>query len=533
MKRRSFLARTSSAAAGLAVAPLSMVKAASTRDPLVVDTSTGKLRGMTDKGTDAFLGIPYGASTAGAARFLPPSQPQPWSGVRDAIAYGNRAPQAPMPANLPAEVTQLYRFASGPTSEDCLVLNVWTPSGNRNTKLPVMFWCHGGGYATGSGQEPDYNGANLARDHDVVVVTVNHRLSAMGYLYLGDLLGGPYETGNPGMADLILALEWVRTNIAGFGGNASNVTIFGQSGGGSKVSVLLAMPAAQGLFHKAIIMSGPGLKMTSRETATATTHALLTKLGLGSGEAGKLQQIPADQLVAAGGSMGMPAPGTLSFSPVVDGHSLLTNPWEPVAPAGSAAVPIMIGSTKDEMTSLLMADPRYGSLTDVELAQRIGFMLQTKDPGKIIDFYRHLHPTHSPTDLLVDITTSHYMTIDSIHLAERKFAQGKAPAYLYMVTWETPVLGGKMRSPHGVDLPLVFANTDIAVGLLGDGPKARQMSDLMSRTFVAFARSGNPNHSGLPNWPAYSDARATLHFDLPPSVVNDPNKEERLFWASV
>src|ERR1700734_325080 len=323
MKRRSFLARTSSAAAGLAIAPLYMAKAAATRDPLVVDTGAGKVRGMSDKGTDAFLGIPYGASTAGAARFLPPSQPQPWSGVRDAIGYGNRAPQAPMPANLPAEVTQLYRFASGPMSEDCLVLNVWTPSGNRNAKRPVMFWCHGGGYATGSGQEPDYNGANLARDHDVVVVTVNHRLSAMGFLYLGDLLGGPYETGNPGMADLVLALQWVRTNIAGFGGNANNVTIFGQSGGGSKVSVLLAMPAAQGLFHKAIIMSGPGLKMTPRETATATAHALLTKLGLGSGEMGKLQEIPMEQLVAAGGGMGMAAPGSLSFSPVVDGHSLL------------------------------------------------------------------------------------------------------------------------------------------------------------------------------------------------------------------
>ena len=193
----------------------------------------------------------------------------------------------------------------------------------------------------------------------------------------------------------------------------------------------------------------------------------------------------------------------------------------------------MIGSTKDEMTSLLMADPRYGMLTDAELTQRVGFMLQTKDPGKIIDFYRRTHPTHSPTDLLVDITTSHYMTIDSIRLAERKFAQGGAPAYLYMVTWETPVLGGKMRSPHGVDLPLVFGNTDIAVGLLGDGPKPRQMSDLMSRTFVAFARSGNPNHSGLPNWPPYSNARATLHFDLPPAVINDPNKDERLFWGSV
>jgi para-nitrobenzyl esterase len=533
MKRRFFLARASSAAAALAIAPLDMIKAAPTHDPLVVDTDQGKVRGITEKGTSAFLGIPYGASTAGAARFLPPARPQPWAGVRDAIVFGNRAPQAPMPANLPAEVTQLFRFASGPTSEDCLVLNVWTPSSNRNAKMPVMFWCHGGGFATGSGQEPDYDGANLARDHEVVVVTVNHRLNAMGYLYLGDLLGGPYETGNQGMADLVLALEWVRTNIANFGGNANNVTIFGQSGGGSKVSVLLAMPSAQGLFHKAIIMSGPGLKMTPRETATATAHALLTKLGLSGGEANKLQQIPADQLVAAGGGMGMAGPGTLSFSPVTDGHSLLTNPWDPVAPSVSATIPIMIGSTKDEMTSLLLADPRYGRLTEAELAQRVGFMLQTKDAAKIIDFYHRLHPTHTPTDLLVDITTSHSMTIDSIRLAERKFAQAKGPAYLYMVTWETPVLGGKMRSPHGVDLPLVFDNTDIAVGLLGDGPKARQMSDLMSRTFVAFARSGNPNHSGLPDWPAYSDARATLHFDVPPAVVKDPNKEERLFWASV
>jgi para-nitrobenzyl esterase len=255
--------------------------AAISRDALVVDTDGGKVRGKEEKGTRAFLGIPYGASTAGKARFLPPVQAQPWSGVRDAVAFGNRAPQTPMPANIPAEVRQLFRFSSDPMSEDCLVLNVWTPTTNKDAKKPVMFWCHGGGFATGSGQEPDYNGANLARDNDVVVVTVNHRLNILGYLYLGDSVGGEYATGNAGMLDLALALEWVRTNIGNFGGDAGNVTIFGQSGGGAKVSALLAMPAAQGLFHKAIIMSGPGLKVTPREIATKSAETLFEKLGAG------------------------------------------------------------------------------------------------------------------------------------------------------------------------------------------------------------------------------------------------------------
>jgi para-nitrobenzyl esterase len=535
MKRRTFLLQTSAiGAVGLASATLSgRAASAPGSDPLIIDTDAGKVRGLDDKGTHAFLGIPYGASTAGKARFLPPAKPQPWTGVRDAVAFGNRAPQTPMPPNLPAEVLQLFRFASGPTSEDCLVVNVWTPVGDRKAKRPVLFWCHGGGFATGSGQEPDYHGANLARENDVVVVTVNHRLNVLGYLYLGEIAGGAYQNANAGMQDLVLALQWVRTNIANFGGDAQNVTIFGQSGGGAKVSALLAMPAASGLFHKAIVMSGPGLKVTPREEATKTTDALLKQLGLSHTDLGKLQQVPVDELVSRGGSMGMTMMGGLTFTPVVDGYSLPTQPWDPVAPAVSATVPILIGSTKDEMTSLLMSDPKYGTLTELELKQRVAFMAQGKDPDKVIDCYRRLHPNHTPTDLLVDIVTSQYMTTASVQLAERKFAQGKAPVYLYMVTWETPVLDGRMRSPHGIDLTLVFANTDIAVGLLGDGPEPRELSALMSKAFVAFARNGNPNHAGLPQWPAYSpDSRATMHFNIPPMVVNDPNKEERLLWTA-
>ncbi|MDB6062533.1 MAG: hypothetical protein JWM78_2636 [Verrucomicrobiaceae bacterium] len=535
MMRRTFLKQTSSLAAGLALTTFSTISIAdAVSDKLVVDTDNGKVRGKSAKDTQAFLGIPYGAPTGGKARFLPPVKAQAWTGVRDAFAYGNRAPQNAMPTNIPAEVKQLFRFSSDPMSEDCLVLNVWTPTANRNAKKPVLFWCHGGGFAIGSGQEPDYDGANLARDNDVVVVTVNHRLNVLGYLYLGDVIGDEYATGNAGMLDLVLALEWVRTNIANFGGDANNVTIFGQSGGGAKVSMLLAMPSAQGLFHKAIIMSGPGLKVTPRDMATNSADALFKKLDLSKNDLRKLQEIPAEQLVALGGAMGRAGAGGLSFSPLVDGRSLLTQPWDPIAPAGSANVPILIGSTKDEMTSLLMADPKYGTMTNEELLQRVGFMLETKDANKIVDFYRKLYPQHTPTDLLVDITTSTYMTVGSIQLAERKFAQSKAPVYLYMVTWETPVLGGMMRSPHGIDLPLVFDNTDIAKGLLGDGPAPQKMSELMSKSFVAFARTGNPNHAGLPQWPAFStETRATLHFDVNPTVVNDPNKAERLFWASL
>lgn len=494
----------------------------------VVDTNAGKVRGLRANGVEAFLGIPYGAPTV---RFMPPKPVAAWTGVREATAFGARAPQATpqMPAGPEG---RLWRFATNPTSEDCLVLNVWTPAADGR-KRPVMFWCHGGGFASGSAHEPDYDGANLARRNDVVLVSINHRLNAFGYCHLGHLDPAFADSGNVGMLDIVLALQWVKDNIAGFGGDPGNVTIFGQSGGGAKVSVLLAMPKAQPLFHKAIIMSGPGVRMTERASAETTADVLLTKLGM-AGDPRRLQSVPAAQITAVASGLGPMAGAPAGFAPVMDGRALPAHPFDPAAPPGAAHIPLMIGYTKDEATTFAHREAWFGSLSEAELAQRVAAMTSEQRAAGIIAAYRAARPQDAPTYLMTSIMTDMRAGAGSATIAERQAAQGGAAVYAYYVSWETPILGGKMRSPHGVDMALVFDNVEVArEGLYGPGAEPQAMADLMSRAFAAFARSGNPDHAGLPHWPAYSlAARDTLIFDLPPRVVQDPQQAQRRIWAT-
>src|SRR5271163_4562939 len=358
------------------------IAGADVRPSPIVEIASGRLRGAHAAGVYAFKGVPYGASTAGPNRFNPPQPPQPWVGVRDALTYAGHALQSPNRAKRRPELETLLGPADmTPEGEDCLTLNVWTPGLGDGAKRPVMVWLHGGGFAYGSGNRAVTDGANLARRGDVVVVSINHRLNIFGHLHLADI-GGPYwaHSGNAGVLDLIAGLRWVAENIEHFGGDPGNVTIFGESGGGGKVSVLLAMPAARGLFHRAIIQSGAATRVSTRERANALAEAVLNELGVGRNECEQLQAFPAERLLAAiapasraVGRSRWPLLDRYDFGPVVDGSDLPQHPAEPEAPALSDDIPLMIGGTNEESAFFLADDDAVwnGTLAEQELRQRV------------------------------------------------------------------------------------------------------------------------------------------------------------------
>ena len=493
----------------------------------VIETRAGKLSGGQQGSVAYFKGVPYGASTAGERRFLPPQKLEPWSGVREATQLGLRAPQ--LPSGLIPEVEAVD--SREPMGEDCLCLNVWTPIGNHTHRRPVMVWLHGGGFTSGSGGFTIYDGTHLAAHHDVVVVTVNHRLNVFGFLFLPDVGGAKYaQASNVGMLDIVQALEWVRDNIGAFGGDPGNVTIFGQSGGGSKVSTLMAMPAARGLFHRAIVQSGSAIKGVSREAANQSTAAVLAKLGIAPNELDKLQSLTMQQLLAAQAGRNR----AFRFAPVVDGASLPSDPFDPVAPAISAHVPLLVGSTQDEAGFFPGAalDP----IDESALVPRVKQTLHASDEqtAAVIAAYRKDQPGISPIDIAIEVASDMFAWTNALTQAERKSAQHGAPVYMYYFTWKSPVREGKLRAFHTLDIPFAFDNVDRGRSMTGTGHDRYALQNRMSSAWTAFARTGNPNTPSLPQWPPYDSAqRATMILDNNCRLVNDPRPDDRQALGSV
>lgn len=490
----------------------------------IVETTHGKVQGEVFRGVSIFRGIPYGAPTSGPNRFRAPQPAAPWAGVRACVLYGETAPQAP------------GRLAEGgfagnrpERGEDCLALNIWTPSADAE-KRPVLVWLHGGGFEAGSGSSMLYDGANLVRRGDVVCVSINHRLGIFGHCHLADIIGEEFVgSANAGFLDIVEALNWVRENIAAFGGDPGCVTIYGQSGGGRKVSLLTASSRAEGLFHRAVVQSGSHLRLMARERANQHAERLLAHFELGKADARRLQDIPMRDVLRANRDLSRAT--SLRFSPTLDDATFTAHPWDPEAPATALSIPMMIGTCRTELSNQLgSADETTFSLDDAALTERLKSFLPAEDVGDIVTLFRRENPGATPSELFFKITTARGYWRDSLLQTERKSAQGGAPVWSYRLMWKTPVEGGRRITPHSLDLPFMFHNVARAPQMTGPPTdETAALAQAMSETWLAFARTGDPNNGAIPHWRPYDlTQRTVMLFDVASRAAEDPHRAERL-----
>lgn len=508
------------------------------KDVAVTDTELGKVRGYVHDGIFTYKGIPYGQ----AKRFETAVKPKPWEGIRSSMTYGPVAPLLTPTTSVQDESEFVFDHDWGYTSEDCLVLNVWSPAIDDDRKRPVLFWIHGGGFTAGSSQElPSYDGANLARSGDVVVVSINHRLNVLGFLDLSEF-GEQYATSaNNSILDIKLALEWVRDNVANFGGNPDNVTIFGQSGGGAKVNTLMTMPSAKGLFHKAINQSGAFRgEMPTKELTQRITAETLKELGLSVAQVDELQDMPFAELAAASGraltrineELRKSGEDTgnfgLSWGPSMDGNVLPHQPLTPEALALSREVPLLIGTVKNEFTPFFL-----GPLAEAPEKQVMEYIKQQhgERADEFIAAVKEAYPeTEKPVDL---ITVDVMFRAGAVNQANvMSSVPGGAPVYTYLFTWESPVMDGKYKSLHCMELPFVFDNVDRCLNMTGGGLEAEKLAKRMSLAWINFTHTGNPNHIGIPDWPAYNAKDgATMMMDVQWEIRHHPDQKLLDFMA--
>jgi para-nitrobenzyl esterase len=498
----------------------------------IVETSDGKVRGLTSGGIAVFKGVPYADDTSGANRFRAPQPVKKWAGVRDALTYGNISPQIPADRRRAYADLIFNDLQPGGMGEACLVLNLWTPAPKAGAKLPVLVRFHGGGFYGGSSNSPGMDGEMLARFGQCVVVTVNHRLSALGYLYLGD--DGEFaDSGAAGMIDLVAALRWVKANIEAFGGDPSRVLIFGQSGGGAKVSHLLAMPSAKGLYQRAGIMSGARLSATSRETAAKSSDQLLAKLGLTRRDVRKLQTLPWSTIVAAQAEVEAVdrarGEAPRSFSPCL-GEAIPRHPFTPDAPETAKDIPLIVSSTMDERT---YRETRFAMTWDD--LKKIVAALPGADADEIIAMYRDDDPKASPFIINARIVTDRGFRRGARVLASRKAAQaasGGAPVWMYLWGSPSPAFGGRYGATHAVDNS--YSMHDVRLALSGPQDDNVRLADELASAWVSLAAAGDPNNAKTPPWPAYDEkTRTTLVFGHPSETQSDPRREFGLLWERI
>ncbi|MGT2509325.1 carboxylesterase/lipase family protein [Cupriavidus basilensis] len=508
--RRTFLLNTARAGASLAalVALSACATRSGTAEP-VVDTTLGRLRGTHAQGAFAFRGVPYAATTAGDNRFRPPVERQPWVGVRDALEGGASAPQP----QVGSPVEFAWYWSGIPASEDCLSLSVFTPALRDNQRRPVLVWLHGGAFAIGAGTSAGFDGSHLAASQDVVVVSVNHRLNVLGALFTGEhpeQLSA--ESGNLGTLDQLAALKWIKANAESFGGDPANITVFGQSGGAAKVTALLGLPAARGYIQRAIVQSGSGAwKLAGPDAAARAAHAFLREFGLTAANAGRLRQLPLEQLVAAFAKVSAAAGGVSEFRPTLDGRVFVDDPFNPAASPLSADIPVLIGNAAQEATFFLAPDPRNFSLSAGQARQRIQRFLKLDDAGttRLIDAYRDLDGKAAPSELLIRIAGDYNYRLPTLAVAERKAAQKSAPVYAYEFDWQSPARGGVLGSPHTAEVPFIFGTLGAARPLVQDSADQLQVRDRMGAIWAQFARTGTPGSDVVAGWAPYDSLART------------------------
>ncbi|CAN5696772.1 carboxylesterase/lipase family protein [soil metagenome] len=546
INRRKFLNNISLATAACAV-PNFVYASFRPDEYMVAETAYGKIKGIRDEGVNIFKGVPYAGRISGDRRFRRPAPLESWTGVRDALTLGAPAIQNPR-GNEPAP------------SEDCLFLNVWTPA-NDGKKRPVMFYNHGGGFVIGSGGSAGQDGANLARNFDVVVVETNHRLGLFGFLYLDEIGGSDYEgSGNNGMLDIVEGLQWVNQNIAQFGGDPNNVMIWGESGGGAKTSCLYAMPSAAPYFNKASIESGPGVRMMEKETAHENTLQLLKELNIPVSNWKKLLEVPAAELLTMQAKLpfvppfqeknktkGLMRKNAGGFGPVVDGKALPYHPFDPTAPEISKNKPLLVGWNEDEYTFFAWERKDSESFKiDFDGLYKKLEPQYGQDTNKIIEAYRKARPSASAPDIFVAVSSIAMMGLGSVEIAEKKTKQGSAPVYLYNFGYKSevkiPGTDYPLGTPHAMDISFKF-NNEIAPKdgspakpsfFGGNRPERFITSHNFAELWTNFARTGKPSANDAPAWPAYNlKDRPTMRIDTNCEVINDRFKEELAMWRSI
>ncbi|MHA1987474.1 MAG: carboxylesterase/lipase family protein [Promethearchaeota archaeon] len=495
----------------------------------VIETKYGKIQGYIDKGIKTFKGIPYTSPPVGDLRFKSPVPPKTWSGVRDTTDFSPICPQPSYDLDKSGKTTKKKQIHEQDEA-NCLTLNIWTPELD-NEKRPVMFWIHGGGFEGGSSAEESYSGLALSLRGNVVIVTINYRLGPLGYFYI------PGKTANVGQLDQIAALQWVQDNIQLFGGDPDNVTIFGESAGGTAIVTLLAMPAAKGLFHRAISQSAYCFNLTDHKEGSDNFSSMLK---INPGDIHSLQKVPIDEIIKTHISFigenkkkGIDNP----FSPVVDGKILIENPLKAFQNGVAKDIPLLIGTTRDEMKYM---EEKLGTniseVTSEVLLKRIKFCLKDEQLAKnLINTYikeREGILPNEPKDILGVFQTDFYFRILSIRVAEAKSRHQKN-TYMYLFSWPSPWMNGKLGACHALDIPFVFGNLD-KPGMdifCGKGKDTETLSERMMDTWIAFAHSGDPNNKNIPEWPSYDSVnRSTMILDKELKIENDPFGKEREAW---